>query len=366
MTLTPDDFTFGVEIECYLPVGKTHADLAAAISAAEIPCASEIYNHAPREAWKVVTDGSLGDYSRGAEVVSPVLKGPEGLDAVRRAAIAIQAFGATVDRRCGLHVHVGVPEGRRPGSFSTEPQSPVAIEFMKRVGAIYAKHEPAIDGCLAPSRRVNNYCKAVGWAARAASAETLQDLQRVTNNDRYCKVNLMSYWRHGTVEFRQHSGTVESNKIINWIRFCLALASKATDNGHDVGLVSAVLTQTIPVARGRRLHGWQQIQKCRVVNPKRRGSAAHRLWELYRDGMTVSEALEAAMASGFTYDRVNGDLNYNISRGLMNLVRIETNETVNTSTGGVPALAAELDLPEDLTAYLAARTARFAHIASAE
>ena len=36
---------------------------------------------------------------------------------------------------------------------------------------------------------------------------------------RYYKMNLQSYSRHQTIEFRQHSGTVEFTKISNWILF---------------------------------------------------------------------------------------------------------------------------------------------------
>ena len=33
------------------------------------------------------------------------------------------------------------------------------------------------------------------------------------------KVNLEAYSRHRTVEFRQHSGTINFTKIENWVRF---------------------------------------------------------------------------------------------------------------------------------------------------
>ena len=34
---------------------------------------------------------------------------------------------------------------------------------------------------------------------------------------RYHKLNLESLVRHGTVEFRQHSGTVDGEKMANWV-----------------------------------------------------------------------------------------------------------------------------------------------------
>lgn len=36
---------------------------------------------------------------------------------------------------------------------------------------------------------------------------------------RYTKVNAAAYGRHSTIEFRQHSGTVNYQKVINWVKF---------------------------------------------------------------------------------------------------------------------------------------------------
>ena len=79
---TSTTLTFGAELECFLPYGISHREAAAKITAAGIECNAESYNHSARPTWKIVTDGSLGDYSRGAEIVSPVLSGEEGLAAL--------------------------------------------------------------------------------------------------------------------------------------------------------------------------------------------------------------------------------------------------------------------------------------------
>ena len=55
--------------------------------------------------------------------------------------------------------------------------------------------------------------------ARINEASTIHDLQRAFGSDRYYKVNLEAYSRHRTVEFRQHSGTINFAKMEKWIRF---------------------------------------------------------------------------------------------------------------------------------------------------
>src|SRR5215475_2237133 len=62
-----DSLTFGVELECYLPNGHNHTTGARAVSDAGVTCHAELYGHSVRQHWKVVTDGSLGNYRRGAE-----------------------------------------------------------------------------------------------------------------------------------------------------------------------------------------------------------------------------------------------------------------------------------------------------------
>ncbi len=53
-------------------------------------------------------------------------------------------------------------------------------------------------------------------------------------------MNAESFMRHGTVEFRQHAGTVEFNKISNWIRICGMLITKSKTDLVDS------LTQVLP------------------------------------------------------------------------------------------------------------------------
>jgi hypothetical protein len=45
--------------------------------------------------------------------------------------------------------------------------------------------------------------------------------ERFFNMDRHCKLNLISFDQHGTVEFRHHHGTVDPTAIKNWVMFCI-------------------------------------------------------------------------------------------------------------------------------------------------
>lgn len=47
---------------------------------------------------------------------------------------------------------------------------------------------------------------------------------------RYYKLNLQSFQRHGTVEFRQHGASTNFLKIKNWILICARLVEFSKQN----------------------------------------------------------------------------------------------------------------------------------------
>ena len=201
---------FGVEIE----MTNISTDRAArAIREAGIPCEAEGYNHTTRNHWKVVTDASCG-----TEVVSPVLEGEDGLAQVTKVARALENADAKITKSCGLHVHI---DARR-----------LPIETIRATILKYKRFEGEIDAFLPPSRRANNnhYCKSLTRVAdeRITRATTMREMQDAFYGDRYYKVNVQSYARHGTIEFRHHSGTVDATKITNWIRFLQAFVENAS------------------------------------------------------------------------------------------------------------------------------------------
>lgn len=202
--------SFGVEIEAY---GVPAARVAAVLTAAGIRCDVQTYNHRTANCWKVVPDSSItGEHS--FELVSPVLSGAAGLAEVRKVCGLLDVLNVNVNKSCGVHVHHDARD--------------LSLAQWKNVVKSYLKYERAFDTIVAASRRDDNntYCRSLrnrfatlrdGMQA-VNTATTLEQLaQIVVNNDRYYKLNLMAFWRHGTVEFRQHGGTISAEKICQWI-----------------------------------------------------------------------------------------------------------------------------------------------------
>lgn len=198
--------SFGVEIE---GCGLTREEAAAAIRAAGVDCINENYNHYVRPHWKVVEDGSV---SGGFEVVSPILSGIAGLEAAFKVANALVAAGGKVDNRCGLHVHVD----------ARDLTGACIINATER----YARHESEIDKLVPASRRNSRWAQGMSDVVTAIAPFKNSTVHTPRNicgavYDRYRKLNLTSFLTHGTLEFRQHSGTVDAAKIVNWIVFCV-------------------------------------------------------------------------------------------------------------------------------------------------
>jgi Putative amidoligase enzyme len=224
--------TFSVEIECLLPVGASQQAAATAVAARLTAagftsgCRPEPLNKQIRTYWKIVPDGSLHDIVRGAEFVSPILRGENGLREIDVVCRALQDFGCSVNRNCGLHTHIGVGQ--------------VAFDFFKSLVKLYAAFEPVIDTLVPPSRRASasQWCRSM-TSARAAMVDATHDLRQLINvatpGGKYSKVNLLPYNRQKTVEFRQHSGSLDSLKINNWVVLCLRMVAKAKTGHVNLG-----------------------------------------------------------------------------------------------------------------------------------
>lgn len=190
------DRTFGIEMECMFPsVLGSYDDVCAKITEMGVNITYVGYTHRVLPSWKMVTDASLSPKAHytTCEIVSPILSGSEGLAEINKMCMILNDLGFTVNVSCGLHVHHNARD--------------LSLQQRTQVFELYRKKETLIDTIVSPSRRENNnrYCRSL------VGGRGLPD-------SRYYKVNPMSYSKYGTIEFRQHQGTINYQKISNWIR----------------------------------------------------------------------------------------------------------------------------------------------------
>lgn len=203
---------FGVEIEAYNCRMNVLVD---ALREEGVQVSSESYNHTTRNHWKIVSDSSLSG-NNTFELVSPVLEGEAGLKELKKVCWVLDACGVKVNASCGLHIHFDA------ANFSLQSWKNIAISY---------KHiESVIDKFMPESRRNNNYCRSMRniTEQKINNAQSIDNLQQVAfENTRYFKVNPQSYSRHKTIEFRQHAGSINYDKISNWVLFLNGLVTFA-------------------------------------------------------------------------------------------------------------------------------------------
>ena len=221
---------YGVEIEFLSLVSQSAIEQA--VNEAGVTCRNENYNHRLRGWWKVVYDGSVsgtinGEPARGLEIVSPPLTGEEGFRQVEVVCEVLDRLGCKVNRKCGLHVHIEA--------------SDLSLKEMRNVCVAWAQNEHIIDSIVPNSRkgRNNSYCNSILSANRTNNYECnalmhkiqcVRSKQRLVKvmcpNGRFYKLNLKALARHGTLEFRYHSGTMDAKKINQHIRFCAGFVTQ--------------------------------------------------------------------------------------------------------------------------------------------
>lgn len=179
---TDGDQYIGLEIECITP---NDADLTVL---------------SPFSKWvNIGADGSI-DYGQGEKGVEIriCVKRNETRDVVPGILDALKSIGARVNKSCGLHVHLDQRNNEE-----------TALAFQKLVRSLNLLYS-----VVPASRRKNRYCKRNRHA----------DFASAVNGDRYYAINATAYRRYKTLEVRLFGGTLDADKIINWIETLHAIA----------------------------------------------------------------------------------------------------------------------------------------------
>lgn len=179
------------------------------------------YTHDVMRRWKVVSDGSVPD---GGELVSPPLVWNDATkDRLKRILAATRTWKgellrqiASVDYRCGLHVHVDV----------SDCTSREIINIISQ----WSYYEDLILRTQPESRHSGSWCQSILDVHQDLRYKyrdrdpSLHELRGFCNDieERYFTLNPVAYFQYGTLELRVHSGTLNYNKIVSWVEFCRA------------------------------------------------------------------------------------------------------------------------------------------------
>ena len=210
----------------------------------------------------------------------------------------LNRLGCRVNVDCGLHVHVGIypladdqpshlwtansiSTFHNTGRYYTEGLQNDAISAVVWYDVLYrySRQQHLIDRILPPSRTGNRYCYPVHMNAfdrLEANSATIESVKALTRG-KFSTINFET-WSRGTVEFRQHSGTIEAEKIMAWCKLIRTIVNWSRTDRVENGTGST--TETTP------------------ENPFRNGSRVGVQYSLMRNGgATTREIMDATGCS---------------------------------------------------------------------
>lgn len=217
------ELTFGIEFETTAPFGTVQVGSyhSAGIQIPFLPLG-----------WVAKTDGSIVASSgrEGVEVISPILKGANGLEQVLLVINELNARGFKVNNSTGLHVHVG--------GFDRDAAT------VGRITSIVANFEKAIFASTGTKNRERGrWCNSIQRHGSANVAIASSAAWR------YHVLNLAKLEQVGTVEFRAFSGSLNPVKVTGYIRMCLGLVERASETNRKTNWVAKTPVGTSPIAR---------------------------------------------------------------------------------------------------------------------
>ena len=254
------DRTFGIEIECFLNNVNQEQFATRFNDLPEIDKAGMKVKYTGRygqwfpNQWSMGYDGTVrptGTERNPCELTSNPIKYSD-LENVKKVIDFLNLNGASVNKSCGFHCHIDAKD--------------LTLSEVKKVLVTYLIYEEVIAFTQPSSRRWSSqWCSSVrnnGNVNRSSSsldsafhnattndlitkikkAKTFKDLFFVFNvyDPRYLKCNIKGLYKYhtwigthrpndatGTIEFRQHSGTTDWEKISSWVSFCYQIVESS-------------------------------------------------------------------------------------------------------------------------------------------
>lgn len=191
--------------------------------------------------WKVVSDATV----RGWEVVSPILSGFSGREEIKAVCEALQELGCTVGIQTGMHVHHnarGLTAKQFGGIFGTYAAFQTLLNYgvsQSRRGRQFGGYNGIADWSRITQNGTDNYDS--GYSVTGVSGTTafqgpndrafISTMNSKIGMSRNCSISIgSSLSRHGTIEFRQHQGTINATKIWTWVLLTQAIVERHVQN----------------------------------------------------------------------------------------------------------------------------------------
>ena len=181
---------------------------------------------------------------------------PGALEEVGRVMKALdesQVSFSADDSKCGLHVYVGLMKKNkssllRPDQDGKWAAEPFKLEELQALSAMVTSAEPCIDAMMAPHRIRAEKCKTPSMTPGLAKMDVLKRIRKIGDTKsvvelvelmnphkggdyafKFCTLRSSKKTRdgdfsRGTIKFRQHESTLDSQETICWLQVVAGMA----------------------------------------------------------------------------------------------------------------------------------------------
>jgi Putative amidoligase enzyme len=169
---------------------------------------------------QVKSDGSIRTENERpiAHELCILAKETEYEDIVHKVCEVIRACDGKVNKSCGMHVHLDMRNRDREIVFTNLVSSQNVLYAMNPKSRL-----ESING--------TRYCAVT------------RGRKFNPNMNRYHGINAAAYPRHGTIEVRMHSGTIDNQKIVNWVKILLRIANRTTSITRSASTIRGFVRQ---------------------------------------------------------------------------------------------------------------------------
>jgi hypothetical protein len=180
--------------------------------------------------WDIKNDGSLRNHGHELVLTQPTM-GQSLINALNELPDLINSERADFSNRTSVHVHIDIRD--------------MTVEHLFNMLFFYVYCEKAIFNYVGHDREYNNYC--IPWWKTEELKYSLYTIYSSMKEDnpnqirrtiqehmnKYSALNLKVITHFGSIEFRHHYGTHDSDRILEWINILLSLKQQAVNIDHE-------------------------------------------------------------------------------------------------------------------------------------
>ena len=200
---------------------------------------------------KSVYDGSI----EGKEYVTGVLQGNKGMKHLKKICDSISEH-CSVDKTCGVHVHIGGANFNRRFAllsimlgqlmqhqlFRVQPKSRRVNTYCKRIPEEFEELRTVNKREFPYTykrmlRLLSKYVEGGSQGFGRANCKKSRNPHGHYSGTRYYWLNLNNFsYKNGpeTIEFRQHSGSLDYHKVRKWVLFCMCYVNFIENHSRTI------------------------------------------------------------------------------------------------------------------------------------